>query len=96
MKLALELKHSNKDIMTGGIVPCLDKFNAKCIQVNNNVDILLVFETKLNYTFPSGQFLIEGYAKPIRLDRNCYAGLLFLYTITSLAGNYQRINFQII
>ena len=46
--------------------------------IKNNVDILLVSETKLSDAFPSGQFLIEGYAKPIRLDRNCYGrGLLF-------------------
>ena len=34
MKLALELKHPNKDIMISGIVPRMDKFNDKGIQVN--------------------------------------------------------------
>ena len=74
------------------------KFESLNSLIRNNVDILLVSETKLNDTFPSGQFLIEGYAKPIRLDRKCDEGglLFFLYAITSLAGNYRGINCQII
>ena len=35
MKLTLELKHPNKDIMVSGIVPRMDKFNDKGIQANN-------------------------------------------------------------
>ena len=34
MKLALELKHPNKDIMMSGIVPRMDKFSDKGIQVH--------------------------------------------------------------
>ena len=30
----------------------------------------MISEPKLDYTFPSDQFTIEGYATPIRLDRN--------------------------
>ena len=34
----------------------------------NNVDILLIGETKLDSSFPDAQFFIEGYNKPLRLD----------------------------
>ena len=29
--------------------------------IQDNIDILLVLETKLDYTFPAGQFYIDGY-----------------------------------
>ena len=35
----------------------------------NNIDILLITETKLDSSFPSQQFAIEGYSLPLRLDR---------------------------
>ena len=38
--------------------------------IKDNVDILLVSETKIDDTFPDGQFFIEGYREPIRLDRD--------------------------
>ena len=44
-----------------------------------NLDIFLISETKLNDTFPSGQFLINGYHVPLRLDRNDNGGGLLLY-----------------
>ena len=31
----------------------------------NNVDILLIGETKLDSSFPDAQFFIEGYNKPL-------------------------------
>ena len=34
----------------------------------NNVDILLIGETRLDSSFPDTQFLIEGCNKPLRLD----------------------------
>ena len=37
--------------------------------VKNTIDILLISETKIDDTFPSAQFLIEGFQVPFRLDR---------------------------
>ena len=42
--------------------------------IKDKVEILFVSETKLDDTFPTTQFLIEGYSPPIRLDRNCHGG----------------------
>ena len=47
--------------------------------VKNNVDILLVSETKINKTFPSAQFLIDGFQLPYRYDRTEHGGGLLLY-----------------
>ena len=44
-----------------------------------NVDIFLISEIKLNDTFPTGQFLINGYQLPLRFDRNGNGGGLLLY-----------------
>ena len=41
-----------------------------------NLDIFLISETKLNDTFPPGQFLIDGYQVPLRFDRNDNGGWL--------------------
>ena len=37
--------------------------------VKDNIDILMVSETKLDSSFPQAQFRIEGYAPPFRYDR---------------------------
>ena len=37
---------------------------------SGKVDILDLTESKLDSSFPTNQFLIEGYSKPFRFDRN--------------------------
>ena len=39
----------------------------------------MVAETKIDATFPTGQFVIEGFATPFRLDRNANGGGLLVY-----------------
>ena len=45
----------------------------KCI-VKGNVDILVLLETKLDSTFTSAQFMIDGFSAPYRLDRDKNGG----------------------
>ena len=47
--------------------------------IAENIDILLISETKLNNTFPESQFLISGFQPPYREDRNEKVGGLLLY-----------------
>ena len=47
--------------------------------VGNNLDILMISETKIDDTFPESQFLIEGFSKPFRLDRTAKGGGILLY-----------------
>ena len=35
--------------------------------IKDKTDIFLISETKLDSSFPSGQFLIKGYSTPFRL-----------------------------
>ena len=46
------------------------------MKVQGNIDILVLTETKLDSSFSSNQFILEGYSKPFRLDRNRNGGLL--------------------
>ena len=42
-------------------------------------DILLISETKLDESFPSAQFPLNGFSKPYRLDRCSNGGGILLY-----------------
>ena len=47
--------------------------------VNGFVDILLITECKLDDSFPTAEFHMQGYSSPFRLDRNSYGGGILLY-----------------
>ena len=51
-----------------------NKFDALMTGIQNKVDILLISETKLDETFPTKHFSIEGFTSPYRLDRNGFGG----------------------
>ena len=54
--------------------------------VKENVDILMVSETKLDETFTTAQFQIEGSQEPIRIDRNKNGGGIMIYIRDGLAA----------
>ena len=56
-----------------------NKFDSLIDMVNNKTDILMILETKLYYSFPTGQFYIRGLSEPYRLDRKSKGGGLLLY-----------------
>ena len=39
----------------------------------------MLSETKLDSSFPEGQFLIPDYSAPYRIDRTCHGGGLMLF-----------------
>ena len=47
--------------------------------VGKNIDILLVSESKIDDTFPIGQFTMQHYHTPFREDRNGKGGGLILF-----------------
>ena len=47
--------------------------------VKDNLDILMVLETKLDSSFPPTQFRIEGYDHPFRYDRKSHGGGILLF-----------------
>ena len=67
----LGLKNGNKIIIGQvNINSILSKFNQLKELVLKHVDILVICETKLDETFPSSQFHMDGFSLPYRLDRN--------------------------
>ena len=51
-----------------------NKFEMLSLSVAQYVDILMLSETKLDSTFPSTQFLINGFSIPHKPDRNSRGG----------------------
>ena len=55
------------------------KFDQLKILVQGKLDVLVITETKLDSSFPKGQFLIEGFSEPYRFDRNRHGGGILIY-----------------
>ena len=56
-----------------------NKFDFLIYMLDKNVDIFLISETKLDDSFFSAQFKIEGFTTSYRYDRNDNGGGLLLY-----------------
>ena len=56
-----------------------NKFDQLKYLIKDNVDILVITETKIDDSFPEGQFKMDGFAIPFRLDRNCNGGGILIY-----------------
>ena len=63
-------------------------------QITNNVDILIISETKLDNSFPEGQFLIPGYSSLYHFDRNCRGGGIMLYVREDIPSKLLSIENQ--
>ena len=56
-----------------------NKFEALSYIIDNNIDLLLISETKLDDSFPTAQFQMKGFSVPNRYDRNGKGGgLLYI------------------
>ena len=55
------------------------KFEQLKLIIGNYLDILVIQETKLDPSFSIEQFMISGYTKPYRLDRNRNGGGVIIY-----------------
>ena len=66
-----------------------NKFDFLVTQVKGYIDILKISETKLDERFPIGQFLIDGYRVPFRLDRNENGGGILLYVRDDIPSKQQ-------
>ena len=76
----LKINNSNRIIIGHiNINSIRNKFDDLQHIVRDKIDILLVSETKIDNSFPDGQFSIDGYSKPYRHDRNAFGGGLVAY-----------------
>ena len=56
-----------------------NKFDHLMAAVSGNIDILLITETKIDFTFPANQFYLNGYNVPYRNDRDTKGGGILIY-----------------
>ena len=73
--------------------------------INGNVDVLSIAETKIDPSFPSAQFVLEGYHSPYRLDISSRSGGILVYVKSSipslhlscenLCDSIQAVSFEI-
>ena len=76
----LRLKNPNRLIFGHlNINSVRKKFHLLVDIIKNNVDILMISETKLDSSFPKGQFQIHGYSEPYRFDRNGNGGGILVF-----------------
>ena len=76
----LRLKNVNKTIKGQvNVNYILSKFNQLKELVLKDVDIFVIYETKLDEIFPSSQFHMNGFSLPYRLDRNCNGGGVMIF-----------------
>ena len=84
-----------------------NKFEFLVDQIKGKVDLLMVSETKLDESFPQGQFKISGFSRPFRLDRNSIViGRIMLFVredipaklifteVSPIEGFYVEINLR--
>ena len=77
---SIRIKNLNKIIIGHLNINSLrNKFDFLVTQVKGSIDILMISETKLDESFPIGQFLMDGYRDPFSLDRNENGGGILLY-----------------
>ena len=76
----VRLKNSNKVIISHIDINSLkNNFELLTEIVRDKVDLLMIFETKLDSSFPNAQFYMKYYSKPYRFDRNSKGGGIILY-----------------
>ena len=67
----IRVKYSNKIIMGHLNVNSIrNKFELLSSLIGGKIDILMISEIKLDATFPTNQFFIQGFSTVYRLDRN--------------------------
>ena len=83
-----------------------NKFDALVDQIKRNVDILVISETKLDESFPEGQFKIPGFTSPFRRYRNEFGGRIMVFVredipskviskkTLSIKGMFIELNFR--
>ena len=57
------------------------------VWLKNEVDILVITETKLDSSFPDSQFFIDGFRQPYHLEINKHGGVLLIFVSEELSAN---------
>ena len=68
-----------------------NKFELLVDQVKGYIDVLMISETKIDDSFPLGNFLIGGFSKPYSLDRDSLGGGILLYAGRDILTNLTEV-----
>ena len=68
-----------------------NKFELIVDQVKGNIDVLIISETKIVHSFPLGNFLIGGFSKTTKLDRDSLGGGILLYVREDIPSNLLEV-----
>ena len=91
----LKIKNSNRLVFGNlNINTINDKFEQLKHIIKSSVDVLVVTETKLDSSFPNGQFSNDGFARPFRRDRNKNRGGVMIFVREDIPT--KEINFLLI
>ena len=91
-----ELRHLRKEnpfrVMIGhiNINSIINIFESLVKYVGNNLNILMVSETKIDDTFLESQFLTEGFSALYRLDWTAKGGGILLYIRQDIPSKYLK------
>ena len=69
-----------------------NKFDRLSDMIKGNIDVLMISESKLDNSFPDGQFLIEGYGEPFRLDLDKLAGGIILFVRSDIPAKLLSVD----
>ena len=69
------------------------KFDFLCEQIKRSIDVFMISESKLDGSFPDGQFLIDGFHRLFRFDRNKNGGGVLLYVREDIPAKTLRHDF---
>ena len=64
-----------------------NKFEFLSTQVKGNIAVLMVSKTKIDDSFQVGNFVIDGFSIPYRLDRDSNGGGIMLYVTEDIPSN---------
>ena len=90
----LRIKNLNRVIISQiNINSIRNKIELLSEAVLGNIDILMVSETKIDMSFPTSQFVIQGFAAPFRLDRTNTGGGILVYVRDDIPSKLLNISY---
>ena len=71
-----------------------NKFEQLSTTINDNIDIFITHETKLDETFPAALFSLNSFCDPYRFDRNRNSGGIMLYIREDISSRLMEKKFR--